>query len=100
MQVVMCIHVKRSPKGGKSPFWGVGGGGGQFFFFLFLLLVEMDRNDAQTSFECILATFSLFCSNLKLPLSYHSTLWPLDGDILKLAQLAFLVTLLLFSDIY
>ena len=60
----------------------------------------MDRNDAQTSFECILATFSLFCSNLKLPLSYHSTLWPLDGDILKLAQLAFLVTLLLFSDIY
>ena len=71
-------------------------GGWEWGFFV----VEMDRNYAQTSFECILATFSLFCSNLKLPLSYHSTLWPLDGDILKLAQLAFLVTLLLFSDIY
>ena len=41
---------------------------------LFCFLVEMDRNDVQTSFGCILATFSLFFSNRNLPLSYHSTI--------------------------
>ena len=34
----------------------------------------MDRNDVQTSLGYILATFSSCLSNLKLPLSYHSTL--------------------------
>ena len=34
----------------------------------------MDRNDVQTSYGYIFATFSLCLSNLKLPLSYHSTL--------------------------